>query len=45
MVKNPFSSAEDSSLTAGQRTKMPHASGHLSPCASLLESSQAATKI
>ena len=45
MVKNPPSSAEDTGSIAGQGTKMPHASGQLSPRASLLESPQAASKI
>ena len=33
MVKNPPSNAEDVALTPGQRTKIPHATGQLSPCA------------
>ena len=45
VVKNPPSCAGDAGSIAGQGTKMPHASGQLSPRASLLESPQSASKI
>ena len=32
VVKNPPCNAEDEGLIPGRRTKMPHASGQLSPC-------------
>ena len=37
MVKNPPSSAGDAGSIPGQRTKIPHAAGQLSPCAATTE--------
>ena len=37
MVKNPTSSAGDAGSIPGQGTKIPHASGQLSPCAATTE--------
>ena len=37
VVKNPPSSAGDMSSVPGRGTKIPHAAGHLSPCAATTE--------
>ena len=37
VVKNPPSNAGDAGLIPGQGTKLPHATGQLSPCAATTE--------